>query len=179
MNNGARWILLNLRTMCCCILVNIRMSSYINLVWHNISYRYRSSQLVEIAVLTSGAKSIDNWFTCVQRSTLSMCLCTINLKASSRSIIVLLVLSVLIQLLFFVSSFFIVIIIDTICYSPINNRSKILLVSTAITILNMSSVIDQLVLVIICYEIRLTNSFINSLTILISIDNICNFNVEK
>ena len=43
----------------------------------------------------------------------------------------------------------------------------------------MSSVIDQLVLVIICYEIRLTNTFINSLTILISIDNICNFNVEK
>ena len=61
----------------------------------------------------------------------------------------------------------------------INNRSKILLLSTAITILNMSSVIDQLVLVIICYEIRLTNTFINSLTILISIDNICNFNVEK
>ena len=43
----------------------------------------------------------------------------------------------------------------------------------------MSSVIDQLVLVIICYEIRLTNTFINSLTILISIDNIYNENLDK
>ena len=43
----------------------------------------------------------------------------------------------------------------------------------------MSSVIDQLVLVIICYEIRLTNTFINSLTILISIDTICNENLDR
>ena len=44
----------------------------------------------------------------------------------------------------------------------------------------MSSFIAQLVLSIICYEIRITNeSFLASLAILISIDNIYNENLDK